>query len=100
MTRLYTFAMLYVALASCKIADPDHCLFKGEHVWCSANQTALPFCSPCVAAQQANGCVADPPTEQACPDFDAPETTTSSGGASESASESSSGISTDDSSSE
>jgi hypothetical protein len=80
MNRARTFLLATIAAGSCKIADPDHCFSKGEHVWCAANQADLPFCSPCARVEDHAGCVADPPTEAACPEFNPPETTSGSSG--------------------
>jgi hypothetical protein len=72
MMRMLVAASL--GLVACKEPLLDHCRWKGEHVFCAATYPDAPFCSPCARLEQMNGCVAEPPSEKACPEFEPPET--------------------------
>lgn len=63
-----------VEMGACKVADLDHCLHRGEHVWCEANEPDRRFCSPCEAVGEHFGCLAEVPSADACPAFESPST--------------------------
>jgi hypothetical protein len=79
MRPLVVVAFALLCIGSCKAANLDHCLFKGEHVWCGANEPEHPYCSPCEEVGEHAGCVAEPPSEDACPDFEPPATSSGAG---------------------
>lgn len=94
MRRVVMFGVL-VAAGGCKLTDADHCRWRGEHVFCAANFADAPYCSPCEPAAEMSGCVAEIPSEDACPDFEPPATSEGSG-TSSSTDASSSGASSSD----
>ena len=63
-----------LGVGACKVAELDHCLHRGEHVWCEANEPDRRFCSPCEAVGEHFGCVAEAPSADACPAFESPST--------------------------
>lgn len=88
MRRALPFALL-LAIGGCKLTDQNHCRWRGEHVFCAASFPDAPYCSPCEPAAEMNGCVAEPPSDEACPDFE-PPATSEGGGSSSSSSDASS----------
>lgn len=85
--------VLGVVVGACKVADLDHCLWRGEHGFCASSFPDAPYCSPCAALGDTNGCVAEPPKADECPAFESPETSSSSGGSSSGGGSSSDGSS-------
>lgn len=69
--------LLALVTGACRLPNPDHCVHKdvGSDAWCAAHSPERPYCSPCAA--EAHGCVAAPPTAEACPAYepDDPEDT-------------------------
>lgn len=62
---------LGLSLGACRLPNPDHCLHKAADAngWCAERDPATPFCSPCA---EHNGCVAEEPSEDECPEYTAP----------------------------
>ena len=68
-------------LSGCVLRNPDHCfnLAADTNAWCADAHPEQPFCSPCEAEN--NGCVAEEPSEDECPEYSAqpPDTGTDTG---------------------
>lgn len=78
------FGLALGVAAGCRVPNTDHCLHKAadSNAWCADEHSGLGFCSPCEADN--NGCVAQEPTEDECPDYSAAPNGSDTGSASSS----------------
>lgn len=69
---------LGLMLDACTLANPEHCfnIAYDYNGWCAYYYPERPYCSPCEADN--NGCVADEPSMDECPQYTAPATETGS----------------------
>lgn len=76
--RLLGLACGLVLAQSCRIADPEHCLHKASQpdAWCAETWPEAPYCSPCLASSDHNGCVPAQPDPDVRPDYEPDDATT------------------------